>query len=85
LIPGIGADFVPPLLDLDLLDGVTQVTDEEAGQMCLRLAREEGLLVGISSGANVSAALVIARELGQGRSVVTVLPDTGERYVDLPL
>jgi cysteine synthase A len=53
--------------------------------MCLRLAREEGLLVGVSSGANVFAALIIANELGMGHSVVTVLPDTGERYVDLPL
>ncbi|HEU0022172.1 MAG TPA: cysteine synthase A [Dehalococcoidia bacterium] len=85
MIPGIGADFVPPLLDRNLLDGITQVTDEEAGQMCRRLAREEGLLVGISSGANVFAALNIARELGPGRVVVTVLPDIGERYVDFSL
>lgn len=84
LIPGIGADFVPPLLDLNLLDGILQVADEDAGQMCVRLAREEGLLVGVSSGANVFAALGIANELGQGCSVVTVLPDTGERYLDLP-
>jgi len=85
MIPGIGADFKPPLLDRDLLDLITQVTDEEAGGMCLRLAREEGLLVGVSSGANVFAALKIANELGEERTVVTVLPDTGERYVDFPL
>jgi len=85
MIPGIGADFVPPLLDRSLLDSIAQVTDEEAGQMCLRLAREEGLLVGVSSGANVFAALNLANELGDGRTVVTVLPDTGERYVDFPL
>lgn len=85
MIPGIGADFVPPLLDRSLLDLIAQVADDEAGQMCLRLAREEGLLVGISSGANVFAALKIAREMGEGHTVVTVLPDTGERYVDFPL
>jgi cysteine synthase A len=85
MIPGIGADFVPPLLDQKLLDGIAQVTDEEAGQMCLRLARQEGLLVGLSSGANVFAALGVAYELGAGQNVVTVLPDIGERYVDFPL
>ena len=85
MIPGIGADFVPPLLDRDLLDLIVQVTDEEAGGMCLRLAREEGLLVGVSSGANVFAAVNIANELGEERTVVTVLPDTGERYMDFPL
>ena len=85
MIPGIGADFVPPLLDRSLLDDIMPVTDEEASQFCLRLAREEGLLVGVSSGANVFAALIIARELGEGGTVVTVLPDTGERYVDFRL
>lgn len=85
MIPGIGADFVPPLLDRYLLDKIAQVTDEEAGSMCLRLAREEGLLVGVSSGANVFAALNIANEFGEERTVVTVIPDIGERYVDFPL
>ncbi len=85
MIPGIGADFVPPLLDRRVLDDILQVTDEEASQTCLRLAREEGLLVGVSSGANVFVALRAARELGAGKTVVTVLPDTGERYVDFPL
>jgi cysteine synthase A len=75
----------PPLLERDLLCLIAQVTDEEAGGVCLRLAREEGLLVGVSSGANVFAALNIANELGEERTVVTVLPDKGERYVDFPL
>ena len=85
MIPGIGADFVPPLLDRSLLDDIMLVADGEASQTCLRLAREEGLLVGVSSGANVFAALIVARELGEGGTVVTVMPDTGERYVDYRL
>jgi cysteine synthase A len=85
MIPGIGADFVPPLLDRSLLDSVVTVSDEDAGSTARRLAQEEGLLVGISSGANVFAALAVAQELGEGATVVTVLPDTGERYLDFPL
>ena len=85
LIPGIGADFVPPLLDRSLLDSVLAVGDEDANSTAVRLAREEGLLVGISSGANAFAALSLAADLGTGATVVTVLPDTGERYLDFPL
>lgn len=85
LIPGIGADFVPPLLDRSILDSVLTVDDQDASSTAVRLAREEGLLVGISSGANVFAALSLAAELGTGATVVTVLPDTGERYLDFPL
>ena len=85
LIPGIGADFVPPLLDRSLLDSVFAVDDHEASSTAVRLAREEGLLVGISSGANAFAALSLAAHLGTGSTVVTVLPDTGERYLDFPL
>ena len=84
-IPGIGADFSPPLLNHEIIDEIVSVTDEEAAQMSLRLAREEGLLVGISSGANVVASLGIAERLGEGMTVVTVLPDTGERYLGFPL
>ena len=84
-IPGIGADFVPPLLERGLLDEIVPVTDEAASQTALRLARQEGLLVGISSGANVAAALKLAARLGAGKRVVTGLPDTGERYVNFPL
>lgn len=85
LIPGIGADFVPPLLDRSLLDSVLAVGDEDANSTAVRLAREEGLLVGISSGANAFAALSLAADLGTGATVVTVLPDTGERYLDFPV
>ncbi len=79
-IAGIGADFVPPLLDRSLVSEVATVSTQEASDMAVRLAREAGLLVGVSSGANVAAALRIAQRLGPGARVVTVLPDTGERY-----
>ena len=82
-IAGLGADFVPPVLDRDIMDEVVTVTTQEAIDTTLRLSREMGLLVGISSGANVVAALRIAQRLGEGHVVVTVLPDTGERYPNL--
>ncbi|MCH7706545.1 MAG: pyridoxal-phosphate dependent enzyme [Chloroflexi bacterium] len=82
-IVGIGADFVPSILDRDIIDEVVTVTTQEAIETTLRLSREMGLLVGISSGANVAAALRIAQRLGEGKVVVTVLPDTGERYPNL--
>ena len=84
-IPGIGADFVPPLLNSAIIDEIEHVTDEEASQMSLRLAGEEGLLVGISSGANVVASLRIAQRLGAGKTVVAILADTGERYLGFPM
>lgn len=84
MIPGIGADFVPPLLDTGIIDSVALVTDDDAAKMASCLARQEGLLVGISSGANVFAAVQLAREMGEGKTVVTVLPDTGERHLDFP-
>lgn len=83
-IPGIGADFVPPLLNRQILDEIVAVTDDDAAQMSLRLAREEGILVGISAGANVVASLNIANRLGTSKTVVTMLPDTGERYLSFP-
>jgi cysteine synthase A len=79
-IQGLGAGFVPELLDRKLLDKVIQVTDVAAERMVRRLAREEGLLVGPSSGANVHAACEVAASLGKG-NVVTVLCDSGERYL----
>jgi cysteine synthase A len=84
-IQGIGASFVPGILNRAVIDEVVQVKDEDAMTTALRLAREEGLLVGISAGANVWAALGVAERLGAGRTVVTLLPDTGERYLSVPL
>lgn len=82
-IQGIGAGFVPPNYDPSVVDEVMTVTDRDAWETKTRLAREEGLLVGISSGANVCAAMEVARRLGPGRVVVTVACDTGERYFSL--
>ncbi len=82
-IQGIGAGFVPAVLDRAAYDRVVAVTDEDAWAMKVRLAREEGLLVGVSSGAAVVAALAVARELGRGKLVATVLADTGERYFSM--
>jgi cysteine synthase A len=82
-IQGIGAGFIPPILDRSVIDEVRAVSDHEAYVMKKRLAREEGLLVGISSGANVAAAVEVAYGLGPGATVVTVLCDTGERYFSM--
>ncbi|HXJ79445.1 MAG TPA: cysteine synthase A [Candidatus Methylomirabilis sp.] len=82
-IQGIGASFVPGVLNRDILDEVIQVRDEDATATARRLAREEGLLVGISSGANVWAACQVAAALPADRIVVTVLCDTGERYLSV--
>lgn len=84
-IEGIGASFVPGVLNLEVLDEIIDVRDEDAYAMTARLTREEGLLVGVSSGANVFAAVQVACRLGRGKTVVTVLPDTGERYLSAPL
>ena len=80
-IQGIGAGFIPEILDTTIYDAVLRVSDADAAHYTRRLAREEGLLVGISSGANVCAALRVAKELGPERIVVTVLCDTGQRYL----
>lgn len=82
-IQGIGAGFVPENYDASVVDRIERVTDDDAYRMKGRLAREEGLLVGISAGANVVAALRVAEELGEGKTVVTLLCDTGERYFSL--
>ncbi|HET9855813.1 MAG TPA: cysteine synthase A [Methylomirabilota bacterium] len=82
-IQGIGASFVPGILNRSVLDDIMQVRDEDATTTARRLAREEGLLVGISSGANVFAACQVAETLPVGQVVVTVLCDTGERYLSV--
>ncbi len=82
-IQGIGAGFIPKVLNRKILDRVITVTDDEAYQTTKLLAKKEGLLVGISAGANVFAAQKVAQELGPGKAVVTVLPDTGERYISV--
>jgi cysteine synthase len=79
-IQGLGAGFVPAVLERGLIDQVIPVSDPEAERMAARLAREEGLLLGPSSGANVHAALKVAREMRSEQRVVTILCDTGERY-----
>ncbi|MHB8576169.1 MAG: cysteine synthase A [Dehalococcoidia bacterium] len=80
-IQGIGASFVPSVLNREVYDELLPVGDDDAVEMSRRLARDEGLLVGISSGANVFAALKVAKKLGAGKTVVTMLCDTGERYL----
>jgi cysteine synthase A len=85
-IQGIGAGFIPDILRLDLIDEIITVTKEDAAIMARRLAREEGILAGISSGAAVQAALNIAgRTESQGKLIVVILPDTGERYLSTDL
>jgi len=80
-IQGLGAGFIPAVLDTDLVDEVITVTDLAAERMIKRLAREEGLLLGPSSGANVHAALEVSRRMQAGERVVTILCDGGERYL----
>ena len=84
-IQGIGAGFVPDVLNAGTIDEIIQVTDENAALTTRRLAREEGILVGISSGATAWAAVQIAQRLGRGKVVVAVLADTGERYLSTDL
>ena len=82
---GIGDGLIPDNLNTQIYSHICVVTDEEALETSRRLAREEGLMVGISSGTNVFAALKLAKRLGPGKTVVTILPDTAERYFSTPL
>lgn len=82
-IQGIGPGFIPGLVNMDLVDDIIAVSSEDAMSMTRNLMREEGLMVGISSGANVVAALRLAGEMGDGKTIVTVLPDRVERYVSM--
>ncbi|MGH2585049.1 MAG: cysteine synthase A [Dehalococcoidia bacterium] len=84
-IQGIGASFVPGILNREVYDEIIAVRDADALEMTARLTKEEGLLVGISSGANVWAAAKVAKRLGPGKRVVTVLCDTGERYLSVAM
>ena len=82
---GIGDGLIPGILDQEIYDDITIVTDEEALQTARELAAKEGLMCGISSGTNVAAARRMAAQLGKGKTVVTILPDTAERYFSTPL
>jgi len=84
-IQGLGASFVPGVLNPEVIDEIIAVRDEDALEMTRRLTREEGLLLGVSAGAAVHASAVVARRLGAGKRVVTILPDTGERYLSVNL
>lgn len=82
---GIGDGLIPKILNQNIYDDICIITDEEALQTSKDLAKKEGLMCGISSGTNVAAALKLAKKLGKGKTVVTVLPDTAERYFSTPL
>ena len=82
---GIGDGVIPGILNQQIYDHIYIVSDEEAIRTSKDLARLEGLMCGISSGTNVAAALQLAKKLGKGKTVVTVLPDTAERYFSTPL
>ena len=82
---GIGDGLIPEILNQNIYEDIYIVSDEEALETAQRLAREEGLMCGISSGTNVAAAIQLAKQLGPGKTVVTILPDTAERYFSTPL
>ncbi|WP_430789345.1 cysteine synthase A [Virgibacillus flavescens] len=84
-IQGIGAGFVPKVLDTEVYDEVIRITNEEAFETSREVARKDGILGGISSGAAIAAAKQVAKKLGKGKKVVTVLPSNGERYLSTPL
>ena len=82
-IQGIGAGFVPDIYDSSVVDEIVKISDEEAFEIAKLMAKEEGILVGISTGANIAAAIKIAKKLGKGKKIVTVSPDGGEKYISM--
>lgn len=84
-IQGIGAGFVPEILNSEVYDGIIKVTNEDAFEYARRAGKEEGILGGISSGAAIYAALQVAKELGKGKKVLAIIPSNGERYLSTPL
>ena len=84
-IQGIGAGFVPQILDTGIYDEIIKVENEDAFETARRVARTEGILGGISSGAAIHAALQVAAKLGKGKKVIAIIPSNGERYLSTPL
>lgn len=84
-LQGIGAGFIPKNLNLEIVDKIEKITNEEAFEACRSMAKKEGILVGISSGAALCAALKTAKKLGKGKKVLFIAPDSGERYLSMDL
>lgn len=84
-IQGIGAGFIPKVLDTNIYDGIIQITTDQAYEAARNTASKEGILAGVSGGAAISAALKVAKELGKGKKVLAIIPDNGERYFSTPL
>lgn len=84
-IQGIGAGFIPEIIDLNVIDHIIQIDDEDAFETCRLVAKKEGILFGISTGANIYAAIEVAKKLGPGKKVLTVSPDGGEKYLSTDL
>ncbi|WP_163469332.1 cysteine synthase A [Fusobacterium sp. IOR10] len=84
-IQGIGAGFIPEVMDVSIMDHVIKVKDEDAFETCRQVAKEEGILFGISTGANIYAAIEVAKKLGPGKKVLTISPDGGEKYLSTDL
>lgn len=84
-IQGIGANFVPDIFDHNVVDEIIDIEEDEAFNYSRMIAKEEGILVGISAGASIAAAIATAKKLGKGKTVVVILPDTGERYLSTEL
>jgi cysteine synthase A len=82
-IQGIGAGFTPDIYDINVVDEIIKISDEEAFEITKLMASEEGILVGISTGANIAAAIKIAKKIGKGKKIVTVAPDGGEKYISM--